>query len=76
MEIPLYKELLASGTEMRLEFAQEAFGFSLVQYFVTMLTSFHFRLLVYILCHYILEVCDLRFHFDFTGVANIVKRLP
>lgn len=34
---------------------------TLVQYFLTMLRSLPFGIVVYILCHYMLEVCDLVF---------------
>lgn len=46
-----------------LEFALLVFGFA----FLTNLPFFHFGTVMYILCHYILEVCDLPFGFDFIG---------
>ena len=52
--------VLTSDMEMpSLEFAQLSFGLALVQYFLTMLPSLHFGIVVPILCHYILEVCNL-----------------
>lgn len=43
------------------------FGLALVCYFLAMLPSLHFRMVMYILilCHFMLEACDLIF--DFTG---------
>ena len=55
------------------EFAQLVFSLALVQHFLTKPTPLHFGLVMYILCHYMLEVCDLCFDFDFTGIT--VKRL-
>jgi hypothetical protein len=37
------------------------FQFVLVQYFLTMMPS---GMVIYILCHYMVEVCDLFFEFD------------
>ena len=48
-----------------LEFAQLVFSLALVQYVLTILPSLCFRMKMYILCHYMLEVCDLLFDFDF-----------
>ena len=42
-----------------MEFAQLGFGLALVQYFLTVLPFIYFEMVMYILCHYILEVCDL-----------------
>ncbi|EGW10137.1 hypothetical protein I79_024307 [Cricetulus griseus] len=65
------KSILTTDTEMQsLEFTQLIFGLSLIPYFLIM---FPFGMVMYILCHCILEVCDLLFHFDLTGVT--VKRL-
>ena len=50
-----------------LEFAQLAFGLVVVQYFLTVLPSLCFGMVMYILCHYMLEVCDLLFDCNFTG---------
>ena len=35
------------------------FDLALVQYFLTMFPSLHFGVVMYVLCHYMLEVCDL-----------------
>jgi hypothetical protein len=35
------------------------FGLALVQYFLTTLPSLHFEMVIYILCHCILGICDL-----------------
>ena len=43
------------------------FSFGLVQYFLTVLPSLHLRMVIYILCYYMLEVCDLHFDFNFIG---------
>lgn len=50
------------------EFAQLVFGLALVQYFLTVFPFLPFGMVMDILCHCRLEVCDLLFHFDFTGV--------
>ena len=42
------------------------FSLALVQYFLSMIPFLHFRMVMYILCYCVLEVCDLLFHFDFT----------
>jgi hypothetical protein len=56
-----------------LEFAWLGLGLALVQYLLTMLFFLPFGVAMCILCHCMLEVCDLHFDFDFTGL--IVKRL-
>ena len=43
---------------------QLVFNLASLQHFLTMHPSLHFGALMYILCHYMLEVCDLPFHFD------------
>ena len=61
------KNVLASAMKMQsLEFVQLVFGLALVQYFLTMPPSLCFGMVMYILCHYMLEVCDLFFDFYFT----------
>ena len=57
-----------------LEFAQLVFGLAVVRSFLAVLSFLPFGLAVYVLCHCMLEVYDLLFDFDFTGVT--VKRLP
>ena len=42
-----------------LEFAQLVFNLALAQYFLTTLPSLHFIMIMYILWHLMLEVCDL-----------------
>jgi hypothetical protein len=69
------KSTLTSDMEMQsLEFAQMIVGLALVQYFLAFLPFLIFEMAMNILFHFMLEVCNLLFHFDFTGV--IVKRLP
>lgn len=46
------------------------FTFALVQYFLAILPFLHFGMVMYILCHYMLEVFDMLFDFDFTGYYN------
>jgi len=41
------------------------FGFALVQNFLTVLPFIPFGMVVYILCHYMLEIRGLLFYFDF-----------
>ena len=52
------------------------FVLALVHYFLTVFPFSPSAIVKYILCHCILEVCDL-FHFDFTGldIKEIVMRL-
>ena len=50
------KNVLTSDMEIQsLEFAQLVFILALVQYPLTMLPSLHFRIVMYTLCHYMLE---------------------
>ena len=49
-----------------LEFSLLVFILVLVQYFLTVLS---FGMVMYILCNYVLEACDL-LYFDFTGYYN------
>ena len=42
---------------------------ALIQYFLIILLFLHFGKVIYILCHYMLEVCDLLFGFDFTDYS-------
>lgn len=51
-----------------------AFGLALIQRFLTMLSFFSFGMVMYIVCHCLLEVCDLLFDFGVTGVG--VKGWP
>jgi hypothetical protein len=52
-------------------YAQMIFVLALVQYFLSLLLLLPFNMVIYILCHCMLEVCDLFFffffHFDFAG---------
>ena len=50
-----------------LEFAQLVFGLALVKHFLIMIPFLPFEMKMYIMCHFMLEVCDLPFDFDFTG---------
>jgi hypothetical protein len=62
------KNILPSDVEIqRLEFAQLVFSLALVQYF---LPSLQFGIMMYILCHCMLEVCDLFFFFDFDIIGD------
>ena len=47
-------------------FALQAFGLVSVQYFLTILPFLPLRMVMYILCLCMLDVCDLLFDFDFT----------
>ena len=63
------KSALTSDMEIQnLQFALLGSGIALVQYFLTMLPFLLCGMVMYILCHCMLEVCDLLFYFDFTGV--------
>ena len=63
------KGVLISDVEIQcLEFAPLVFG--LAWYFLTMFLFLHFGMVMYILCHYMLEVCDLLFHFYFIGIRD------
>ena len=58
------KSIETSDMEMQgLEFAQLVFSLALIQYFLTMLPFLHFEMVMYILCHCMLQVCDLFFLF-------------
>ena len=48
-----------------LEFSLLIFGLALVRYFLAVLPSLCFEIVMCILCYYMLEVCDLLFDFDF-----------
>lgn len=62
------KRVLTSDMELQsLELAQLVFCLALVQYFPTTLSSLCFGIVMYILCHYMLKVCDLLFYFNFVG---------
>jgi hypothetical protein len=50
-----------------LEIALLAFIPALIQYFLTVPSLLPFGMVMFILRHYILEVCDLVFYFDFIG---------
>lgn len=53
------KSALMADLEMQsLEFAHLFFSLTLVQYLFTVLS---FAIVLYVLCHYMLEVCDLLF---------------
>ena len=49
------------------------FDLAFVRCFLIMLPSLHFRIVIYILCHYMLHVCDLLF--DFVLWESAVKKL-
>ena len=62
------KSAVTSNTEMQnLGFSLPALGLDLIQYFLTVLPFLHFGMIMCILCHCMLKVCDLLFAFDFTG---------
>lgn len=50
---------LALDTKLQDPICALLFCFTLVQYFFTLLPSFHFRTVTYILCRFLLEVCNL-----------------
>lgn len=61
------KSILTSDMKMQsLEFAQIVLGLALAQYFC-LLPFLLCGMVIYILCHYILKVCDLLFDFNLTG---------
>ena len=63
-EVGYLKSTLTSDMEMQsLEFAQLVFSLALVQYFLPMLPFLPFQLVMYILCHCMLKVCDLLYLF-------------
>lgn len=56
-----WKKTVTSYMEMyNLEFAQLAFKLALALCFLTMLSFHYLGIVMYILCHYILEACDLQ----------------
>lgn len=57
-----------------LEFALLGFSLSLAQYFLTVLPSLPVGMVMYILCHCMLEICGLLFYSGLLG--DTVKRLP
>lgn len=57
---------------IRFDFAVQGFELALVQYFFTISSFLPFEMVIYILCHFMLEACNLLL--DFTGGA--IKRLP
>ena len=60
------RSILTSDMEMQsLEFAQPVFSLALAQHFLAILPFLRFEMAMYILCHYMLEVCDLFLDFDF-----------
>ena len=60
------ESLLMTDMDMQsLNFVHLSFGLTLVQYFLTMLRSLCFGMVVHILCQCVLEVCDLLYDFDF-----------
>lgn len=60
--------VLASDIEMqRLEFTQLVFGLPLSHYFLAMLPSQCFGMVIYMQCHYLLEIHSVVFYFDFIG---------
>ena len=56
-----------------LVFTLLGFVLDLVRHFLTVLPILPFGVVMYILCHCMLEVCNLLFDFDFIG--DIVKRV-
>ena len=60
------RNVLTLDLEMLIsEFVQLIFSLVLVQYFLTMFLSLRSGVVTYTQCHYMLEVCDLPFDFDF-----------
>ena len=58
------KNILTSDVKMQFRVCPVVFDLVLFQYFLIMLPSIYFGIR-YILCHYMLEVCNLLFNFDF-----------
>ena len=57
---------LTSDIEVQnLEFSLQVFGLALVQHFLNVFPFLCSGPVMCILCHYMLEVCDLLFYFDF-----------
>ena len=62
------KSTLTSDMERQSsEFVQLVFGLALVQYFLILFSFLASGMVIYILCYYTSEACELLFHFDFTG---------
>jgi hypothetical protein len=60
------KSTLTTDMEMQSwGFFQLVFGLSMVQHFLTMIPLLPFEMKMYILWHFMLEVCGLPFDFDF-----------
>ena len=53
------------GEDAEFGLCPAGFGLGMVQYFLTVFLSLHFGVVMYILCHDMLKVCDLLFDFDF-----------
>ena len=65
------KSTLTLDVEMKsLKFALLAFSLALIKHFLTMSYFLVFGMGMIILCHYMLEVCDLIFHLNFIGYYN------
>ena len=58
---------------MSLEVVQVVFSLALIQYFLIVFPFLPFEMVMYILCHYVFELCNLFYHFNFIEV--MVKRL-
>lgn len=58
----------------RVQVSPDGFCLALIHYFFTMFPFSPFGMIMFILCHCMLEVCNLLFDFDFVGVA--IKSLP
>ena len=63
---PVINPLISDRKMQSLEFALLGFALALVPQFLTMLFSLPFAMIIYILCHCMLEVWDLVFYFSFT----------
>lgn len=63
----LRSPLTSDGDTQNLEFAGLVFALALAQYFLIVLPVLPSGMVMNVLCHCMLEVCDLTFDFDFTG---------
>ena len=64
-EVGDLKSILTSDMEIQnLECVKLVFRLALVHYFLTILPFLHFGMVMYILVHYMLEVCNLLSYFD------------
>lgn len=67
--LPIYRHILSVSNFWNK--VLWVFNLALVQYFITMISFPPFGMVMHVMCHRILEVCDLAFYFDFMmGFSN------